>query len=91
MFVFFHDILLKVPTALIWSLKPCGLAVPSFLIQNSFLGLRNEVSRVGFQNCGKPSQRFALSCHPQNDLVDGSVCGVIFVLLFKWLIYDHLF
>ena len=82
MLAFLHEMLLKVPTPLIWSLKPHGLAVPSSLIQNSFLVLRIEVSRAGFQNCGKSSQGFALSCHPQDDLVDGSVCGVSFILLF---------
>ena len=82
MLVFLHEMLLKVLTPLIWSSKPYGLAVPSSLIQNSSLVLRSEVSRVGFSNCGKLSQGFALSCHPQNDLVDGSVCGVSFVLLF---------
>ena len=44
MFVFLHEMLLKVPTPLTWSLKPYGLAVPSSLIQNSSVG----VSRVGF-------------------------------------------
>ena len=82
MFVFLHEMLLKVPTPLIWSLKPYGLAVPSSLIQNSSLVLRSESAGLDFQNCGKPSQGFALSCHPQNDLVDESVCGVSFVLLF---------
>ena len=48
MLVFLHEMLFKVPTPLIWSLKPYGLAVPSFLIQNSSHVLRNEVSRVGF-------------------------------------------
>ena len=48
MFVFLHEMLLKVPTPLIWSLKLYGLAVPSSLIQNSSLVLRSEVSRVGF-------------------------------------------
>ena len=47
MFIFLHEILLKAPTALIWSLKSYGLAVPSSLIQNSSVVLRNEVSRVG--------------------------------------------
>ena len=35
MLVFLHEVLLKVLTPLIWSLKPYGLAVPSSLIQNS--------------------------------------------------------
>ena len=48
MLVFLREMLLKVPMPLIWSLKPYGLAVPSSLIQNSFLVLRNEVNRVGF-------------------------------------------
>ena len=48
MFVFLHKMLIKVPTSLIWSLKPYVLAVPSSLIQNSSLVLRNEVSRVVF-------------------------------------------
>ena len=48
MLVFLHEMLLKVPTPLIWSLKPYGLAVPSSLIQNSSLVLRIVVSRVGF-------------------------------------------
>ena len=48
MLVFLHEMLLKVLTPLIWSLKPYGLAVPSSLIQNSSLVLRSEVSRVGF-------------------------------------------
>ena len=39
MLVFLHEMLLKVPTPLIWSLKPYGLAVPSSLIQNSSLVL----------------------------------------------------
>ena len=82
MLVFLHEMVLKVPTPLIWSLKPYGLAVPSSLKLNSSLVLRSEVSSVGFQNCAKLSQGFALSCHPQNDLVDGSVCGVSFGLLF---------
>ena len=42
MLVFLHEMLLKVPTPLIWSLKPYGLAVPSSLIQNSSLVLRSE-------------------------------------------------
>ena len=48
MLVFLHEMLFKVPTPLIWLLKPYGLAVPSSLIQNSSLVLRSEVSRVGF-------------------------------------------
>ena len=48
MLVFLHEMLLKVPIPLIWSLKPYGLAVPSSLIQNSSVVLQNEVSRVGF-------------------------------------------
>ena len=48
MLVFLHEMLLKVPTTLILSLKPYGLAVPSSFIQNSSLVLRIEVSRVGF-------------------------------------------
>ena len=48
MLVFLYEMLLNLPTPLIWSLKPHGLAVPSFIIQNSSLVLRNEVSRVGF-------------------------------------------
>ena len=48
MSVFLHEMLLKVSTPLIWSLKPYGLAVPSSLIQNSSLVLQSEVSRVGF-------------------------------------------
>ena len=48
MFVFLHEMLLKVLTPLIWPLKPHGLAVSSSFIQNSSLVLRNEVSRVGF-------------------------------------------
>ena len=47
MLVSLHEILLNLPTPLIWSLKPYCLAVPSSLIQNSSLVLRNEVSRVG--------------------------------------------
>ena len=43
MLVFLHEMLLKVPTPLIWSLNPYGLAVPSSLIQNSSLVLQNEV------------------------------------------------
>ena len=46
MLVFLHEILLKVPTPSIWSLKPYGLAVPSSLIQNSSLVLGNEVTVV---------------------------------------------
>ena len=38
---------------------------------------------LNFQNCGKPSQGFALSCHPQNDMVDGNVYGVPIVLRFS--------
>ena len=53
MLVFLHEMLLKVPTSLIWSLKPYGLAVPSCLVQNSFLVLQIEVSRVGFQKKGR--------------------------------------
>ena len=49
MLVFLHEMLLKVPTSLIWSLKPYGLAVPSCLVQNSSLVLQIEVSRVGFK------------------------------------------
>ena len=48
MLVFLHEMLLKVPTPLIWSLRPYGLAVPSSLIQNSSLVLRSEVSRQGW-------------------------------------------
>ena len=48
MLVFLHEMLLKVPTLLIRSLKPYGLAVLGSLIQHSSLALRNEVSRVGF-------------------------------------------
>ena len=48
MFVFLLEMLLKVQTLMILSLKPYGLAVQSYLIQNSSLVLRNEVSRVGF-------------------------------------------
>ena len=63
MFVFLHEMLLKVPTPLIWSLKPYGLAVPSSLIQNSSLVLRSEVSdlKKGFKpenkkkTCSTPS------------------------------------
>ena len=49
MFVFLHEMLLKVPTPLIWSLKPYGSAVPSSLIQNSSLVLRSEVSKDDHQ------------------------------------------
>ena len=48
MLVFLHEMLLKVPTPMIWSSKPYGLAVPSPFIQNSSLVLQIEVSRVGF-------------------------------------------
>ena len=48
MFVFSHEMLHEVLNPLTWSLKPYGLAVPSSLIQNSSLVLRNEVCRVGF-------------------------------------------
>ena len=41
MFVFMHEMLLKVPNPLNWSLKPYGLAVRSTLIQNSSLILKN--------------------------------------------------
>ena len=67
MFVFLHEMLLKVPTPLISSLKSYGLPAPSSSIQYNSLVLRNEVSRIDFQNCGKPSQGFALSCHLHND------------------------
>ena len=53
MLVFLHEMLLKVPTPLIWSFKPYGLAVPSSLIQNSSLVLQSEVSRVGFSELWK--------------------------------------
>ena len=53
MLVFLHELLLKVPTPLIWSLKPYGLAVPSCLVQNSSLVLQIEVSRVGFKKKGR--------------------------------------
>ena len=43
MLIFLHEMLLKVPTPLIWSLKPYGLAVPSSLIQNSSLVLRSLI------------------------------------------------
>ena len=46
MFVFLHEMLLKVPTPLIWSLKPYGLAVPSSLIQNSSLVLMSSMAWV---------------------------------------------
>ena len=55
MLVFLHEMLLKVSTPLIWSLKPYSLAVPSSLIQNSSLVLRSEVSRVGFSNYVTPT------------------------------------
>ena len=48
MLVFLHELLLKVATPLIWSLRPYGLPVPSSLIQNSSFVLQIEVSRVGF-------------------------------------------
>ena len=48
MLVFLHEMVLKVPTPLIWSLKPYVLAVPSSLIQNSSLVLQSEASRVKF-------------------------------------------
>ena len=48
MLIFFHEMLLKVLTPLIWSLKLYDSAVPSSLIQSSSLVLRIEVSRVGF-------------------------------------------
>ena len=48
MFLFLHEMLLKVTTPLILTLKQLGLAVPSSLIQESSLVLRNEVSRVVF-------------------------------------------
>ena len=48
--VFLHEVLLKVPTPLICSLKPYGLNVPSSLIQNSSLILLYEASRVGFSD-----------------------------------------
>ena len=45
MFVFLHEVLLKVTTPFIWSLKPYCLAVSSSLIQCSCLILRMEVGR----------------------------------------------
>ena len=48
MFVLLHEMLVKVPIPLIWSLRPYGLAAPSSLIQYSSLVLRNEVNRIGF-------------------------------------------
>ena len=82
MLVFLHEMLVKsgrqgtdsfvLVTEVIW------LAAPNSLIQNSSLVLRNEASKVDFQNCGKPSQGFALSGHPQNDLADGIFSGVCF-------------
>ena len=48
MFVFLHEMLLKVATPLIWSLTPYSLAVPSSLIHSSSLILQIEVRRVGY-------------------------------------------
>ena len=45
---FLHEMLLKVPTPLSWSFKRYDLGMPSSLIQNSSLVLRNEVNRVKF-------------------------------------------
>ena len=48
MLVVLHEMLLKVPTPLIWSLKSWGLAVPSILIQNSSQIMQSELNKVGF-------------------------------------------
>ena len=57
MSVFSDEMLLKVSTPLTWSLKPYGLAVPSYLIQKSSLVLRHEMSRVGFAELWKTFSR----------------------------------
>ena len=44
-----------------------------------------------FQSCGKLFQEFALSCHPQNDQVDGNVSGEDFDLPFLLLICGYSF
>ena len=44
-----------------------------------------------FQSCVKFFQGSALSCHPQNDYVDGNVCGEDFDLPFLLLICGHSF
>ena len=48
MFIFLDEMLLKVPTPLIWSLKAYRLALRTSLIQYNSLILRNEVNRIGF-------------------------------------------
>ena len=88
MFIFLHEVLLKVPTPFIWSLKPYGLRVPGSMIQCSSLILHREVFEADLSEL-YTFQGFALSCHPQNGLVDGNVCGEGFDLLFKLLIYGH--
>ena len=55
MLVSLHEIIHKVPNSLTWSLKQYDMAVPSFLIQDSYRILRNEVSRIGFSELWKIS------------------------------------
>ena len=71
MLVLLHEMLLKVPTLLIWSLKPCDLAVPNSLIQYNSLVLRNEVSRIGFSELWLTFQAHAI--HRMICLIEVSV------------------
>ena len=63
-----------------WLSEICG-KLPDLLGKLPYFSRFSRFCRSMATLHGKLSQRFALSCHPHNDLVDGSVCGVSLILL----------